>query len=88
MTAAKDFSPAESALQAPCVREFYARKMFFFTGYMTTSLTIQLHRDLKSAGKALVGVKEHCRGFSVTYILQRSNVIWKKSFENSCLYYV
>ena len=28
MTAAKDFSPAESALQAPCVREFYAGKMF------------------------------------------------------------
>ena len=93
MTAAKDFSPAESALQAPCVREFYAGKMFFHRVYdhkLNNSVAQRPEKCWKSTGNVwhMVGVKEHCRGFSVTYILQRSNVIWKKSFENSCLYYV
>ena len=52
MTAAKDFSPAESALQAPCVREFYAGKMFFHRVY-DHKLNNSVAQRPKSAGKAL-----------------------------------
>ena len=92
MTAAKDFSPAESALQAPCVREFYAGMIFHrvYDHMLNNSVAQRPEKCWKSTGNVwhMVGVKEQCRGFSVSYSLQRSNVIWKKSFENSRLYYV